>query len=92
MELVRDEETEETEPISREVDWDDMTIGELSHHIGKKMTEKVVKSKKTYTRKTKHKNKGISSSWLEASLHRRCSSVRLRYPPQHWPVRLSVRR
>ena len=43
------------------VDWDDMTIGELSHHIGKKMTEKVVKSKKTYTRKTKHKNKGISS-------------------------------
>ena len=39
-------------------DWDDMTIGELSHHIGKKMTEKVVKSKKTYTRKTKDKNKG----------------------------------
>ena len=36
-----------------------MTIGELSHHIGKKMTEKVVKSKKTYTRKTKHKNKGL---------------------------------
>ena len=43
------------------VDWDDMTIGELSHHIGKKMTEKVVKSKKTYTRKTKHKNKGDCS-------------------------------
>ena len=31
MELIGDEETEETEPISREVDWDDMTIGELSH-------------------------------------------------------------
>ena len=40
-------------------DWDDMTISELSHHIGKKMTEKVVKSKKTYTRKTKHKNKDL---------------------------------
>ena len=39
-------------------DWDDMTIGERSPHIGKKMTEKVVKSKKAYTRKTKHKNKG----------------------------------
>jgi len=37
------------------VDWDDMTVGELSHHIGKKMTEKVVKSKRTYSRKTKHK-------------------------------------
>ena len=45
------------------VDWDDMTIGELSHHIGKKMTEKVVKSKKQYTRKTKHKNKG-DYQWL----------------------------
>ena len=44
------------------VDWDDMTIGELSHHIGKKMT-KVVKSKRTYSRKTKHKNReGISSA------------------------------
>ena len=40
------------------VDWHDMTIGELSHEIGKKMTEKVEKSKKQYTRKTKHKNKG----------------------------------
>ena len=39
------------------VDWDDMTVGELSHHIGKKMTEKVVKSKRTYSRKTKHKNR-----------------------------------
>ena len=43
-------------------DWDDMTIGELSHHIGKKMTEKVVKSKKTYTRKTNTKIRGISSA------------------------------
>ena len=40
------------------VDWDDITIGELSHEIGKKMTEKVVKSKKNYTRKQKHKNMG----------------------------------
>ena len=39
------------------VEWDDMTIGELSHHIGKKMTEKVVKSKRTYSRKAKHKNR-----------------------------------
>ena len=40
------------------VDWDDITIGELSHEIGKKMTEKVVKSKKNYTRKQNHKNMG----------------------------------
>jgi len=32
------------------------TSGEAAHHIGKKMTEKVVKSKKVYTRKNKHKN------------------------------------
>ena len=62
------------------VDWDDMTIGELSHHIGKKMTEKVVKSKKTYTRKTKHKNKGIAHNGTFFAPKR--SSVRLRYPPQ----------
>jgi len=35
---------------------DEMSVGELSHHIGKKMTEKVVKSKRDYTRKEKHKN------------------------------------
>jgi len=40
------------------VDWDNITIGELSHEIGRKMTEKVVKSKRDYTRKKKHKNKG----------------------------------
>tara|TARA_B100001564_G_C20635461_1_gene669471 strand:- start:187 stop:303 length:117 start_codon:yes stop_codon:yes gene_type:complete len=32
-------------------------LGELAHQIGKKMTEKVVKSKRDYTRKKKHKNK-----------------------------------
>jgi hypothetical protein len=31
--------------------------GEASHHISKKMTEQTVDSKKTYTRKKKHKNK-----------------------------------
>lgn len=29
--------------------------GEANHHIGKKTTEQVVKSKKTYSRKQKHK-------------------------------------
>ena len=43
------------------VDWDDMTIGELSHHIGKKMTEKVVKSKKPILVKQNIKIRGISS-------------------------------
>ena len=37
--------------------WDSTTsLGELTHQIGKKMTEKVVKSKRDYTRKKKHKN------------------------------------
>ena len=31
-----------------------MTHGEASHHIGKKMTEKVHKSKKDFKRKPKH--------------------------------------
>ena len=35
------------------LDWDDMTHGEASHHIGKKMTEKVHKSQKDYKRKPK---------------------------------------
>lgn len=39
------------------LDWDDMTYGEASHHIGKKMTEKVHKSKKDFKRKPKHKNR-----------------------------------
>ena len=30
--------------------------GEAAHHISKKWTEQVVKSKKAYTRKKKHKN------------------------------------
>ena len=33
------------------------TPGEAAHHIGKKMTQQTVKSKKAYTRKKKHKNK-----------------------------------
>jgi|TARA_R110000851_G_scaffold2472_6_gene9810 hypothetical protein len=33
-----------------------MSVGELSHHIGKKMTEKVQKSSKDFKRKPKHKN------------------------------------
>jgi len=36
------------------VNWDDMTHGEASHHIGKKMTEKVHKSQKNYKRKPKN--------------------------------------
>ena len=31
------------------------TMGEAAHHVRKKMTTKTVKSKKSYTRKTKHK-------------------------------------
>ena len=31
------------------------TAGEASHHIGKKTTQQTHKSKKTYTRKKKHK-------------------------------------
>lgn len=40
----------------RYVDWDDRSKGELAHHIGKKLTEKVVKSKKDFKRKPKYKN------------------------------------
>ncbi len=36
---------------------DKMSVGELTHHIGKKMTEKVQKSTKDFKRKAKHKNK-----------------------------------
>tara|TARA_B110000503_G_scaffold30257_1_gene48972 strand:- start:101 stop:241 length:141 start_codon:yes stop_codon:yes gene_type:complete len=34
-----------------------MSVGELTHHIGKKMTEKVQKSTKDFKRNAKHKNK-----------------------------------
>jgi len=37
------------------LDWDDMTHGEASQHIGKKMTEKVFKTPKDYSRKGKSK-------------------------------------
>ena len=49
-----------TNRYQEKLTWDStMSWGELTHHIGKKMTEKVVKSKKDYTRKTKHKNKNM---------------------------------
>jgi hypothetical protein len=41
------------------LDWDDMTHGEASHHIGKKMTEKVHTSQKDYKRKPKN-NKWVN--------------------------------
>tara|TARA_B110000858_G_C17606750_1_gene382606 strand:- start:379 stop:519 length:141 start_codon:yes stop_codon:yes gene_type:complete len=34
-----------------------MTMGEASHHIGKKTTEKIHKSRKEYSRKGKSKRK-----------------------------------
>jgi|TARA_B110000908_G_scaffold169483_1_gene226739 hypothetical protein len=41
-----------------------MSVGELSHHIGKKMTEKVQKSTKDFKRKPKHKNQqGDDFDW-----------------------------
>jgi len=40
--------------------WTDMTYGETSHHIGKKTTEKVHKSKKDYSRKGKSKRDWIN--------------------------------
>ena len=44
-------------PYQEKFDSDDrMSVGELSHHIGKKMTEKVQKSSKDFKRKPKHKN------------------------------------
>ena len=44
-------------PYQERFDSDDrMSVGELSHHIGKKMTEKVQKSSKDFKRKPKHKN------------------------------------
>jgi hypothetical protein len=36
------------------LDWDDMSYGEASHHIGKKTTQKTHKSKKEFKRKLKH--------------------------------------
>lgn len=38
------------------LDWDDMSYGEASHHIGKKTTQKTHKSKKDFKRKPKYKN------------------------------------
>ena len=46
------------------LDWDDMSYGEASHHIGKKMTEKIYKSTKDYSRKEKYKKswKGLKNN------------------------------
>ena len=49
--------------FKEKVDWDNMTHGEASHHIGKKMTERTHKSKKDYTRNTKHKNRDDFDNW-----------------------------
>ncbi len=43
------------------LNWDDMTYGEASHHIGKKTTEKVHKSQKEYNRSPKHKRRDWNS-------------------------------
>ena len=37
------------------VEWDDMSFGEVSHQIGKKMTEKTHKNKIDYKLKPKYK-------------------------------------
>ena len=39
--------------------WSPMTMGEVRHHIGKKMTQQTHTSKKIYSRKKKHKKKEI---------------------------------
>ena len=39
----------------KKVNWDDMTVGEVSHHIGKKMTEKTHKLKTKFNKKPKYK-------------------------------------
>ena len=48
---------------NQKLEWDDMTHGEASHHIGKKMTERTHTSKRDYTRKAKHKGKDSYDSW-----------------------------
>jgi len=37
------------------VEWDNMSFGEVSHQVGKKMTEKTHKNKIDYKRKPKYK-------------------------------------
>jgi len=39
----------------KKVNWDDMSIGEASHHIGKKMTEKIHRPKNKIGKKPKYK-------------------------------------
>jgi hypothetical protein len=38
----------------KNLEWDDVSFGEARQHIGKKMTEKVLKTKKEYKRKPKY--------------------------------------
>lgn len=52
----------------QKVDWDDMTFGEVSHHIGKKTTEKVHKSKKDFKRNPKHKKDSFDNWHPESKL------------------------
>ena len=42
-----------------------MSVGEITHHIGKKMTEKVQKSTKDFKRKPKHKNQHDDDWYLD---------------------------
>jgi len=39
----------------KKINWNDMTIGEVSQHIGKKMTEKIHKPKNKIGKKPKYK-------------------------------------
>lgn len=54
--------------FKEKVDWDDMTHGEASHHIGKKMTEKVHKSKRDFKRKPKHKRDSYDNWYPDSDL------------------------
>ena len=44
------------------VEWDDTSFGEVSHQVGKKMTEKTHKNKSDYKRKPKYKNWDITNN------------------------------
>lgn len=44
------------------VNWDERSFGEISHQIGKKMTQKTHKTKLDYTRKPKYKKNWLNDS------------------------------
>ena len=44
------------------VNWDERSFGEISHQIGKKMTQKDHKTKLDYTRKPKYKKNWLNDS------------------------------